>query len=74
MKMEYDFSKGKRGPVLPSMGKTRSSIYLDDAVLEAFRGAAERTGRGYLALINEALRAQLGLSEPVLTPEVVLPP
>jgi len=31
---EYDFSKGKRGAVIATTGKTRITIYLDDDVLE----------------------------------------
>ena len=37
MNKEYDFSKGKRGAVIASAGKTRITIMLDDDVLEAFR-------------------------------------
>ena len=28
MRQEYDFSQGKRGPVLRSRGKTRVTMYL----------------------------------------------
>ena len=42
--------------VLPQRGKTRITIYLDDDVLEMFRERAEKAGRGYQTLINEALR------------------
>jgi uncharacterized protein (DUF4415 family) len=59
MKAEYDFSKAKRGAVVPSTGKTRITIYLDDAVLEEFRLRAEAAGRGYQTLINEVLRDYL---------------
>jgi len=59
MRKEYDFSKGKRGPVLKNKGKTRITIYLDDAVLEAYRDKSEQLGRGYQTLINEALRESL---------------
>jgi uncharacterized protein (DUF4415 family) len=58
MKKQYDFSKGKRGPVvaLPK-GKTRITIRLDDDVLEWFRDAVDKAGGGnYQTLINEALR------------------
>jgi len=66
MKKEYDFSKGKRGPVLKNKGKTRITIYLDDAVLDAFRDKSEQLGRGYQTLINEALRESLASeSKPV---------
>ncbi len=54
---KFDFSEGKRGAVLPHRGKTRVTIYLDDAVLAAFRDAAESEGRGYQTAINDALRA-----------------
>lgn len=60
MRKEYDFSKGKRGPVVKPSGKTRITIYLDDEVLEAFRNRADASGRGYQTMINEALRAALG--------------
>jgi uncharacterized protein (DUF4415 family) len=56
MKTTYDFSKGKRGAVLPATGKTRITIHLDNDVLEAFRLQAAAQGKGYQTLINEALR------------------
>jgi uncharacterized protein (DUF4415 family) len=56
MKKEYDFSKGKRGPVLSSEGKTRIPIMLDDDVLAFFRDKAEAQGSGYQAMINAILR------------------
>lgn len=59
MRKEYDFSKGKRGAVVPQRGKTRITIFLDDEVLEAFRARADDSGRGYQTLINEALREYL---------------
>src|SRR5438046_46310 len=63
MKREYDFSKGKRGAVITTTGKTRITIYLDDDVLERFRERADSTGRGYQTMINEALRAHLRKSQ-----------
>jgi len=59
MKKEYDFSKGKRGPVIPNRGKTRITIYLDDEILEAYRRIGDEAGRGYQTLINEALRRSI---------------
>jgi len=58
MKKEYDFAKGKRGPVLPvPRGKTRITIRLDDDVLDWFRRQVHAAGGGsYQALINGALR------------------
>ena len=59
MKKEYDFSKGKRGPVLSvEPGKDRITIRLDKDILEYFRNQVERAGGGnYQTLINNALRA-----------------
>ena len=59
MKAEYDFSNAKRGAVVPQTGKTRITIYLDDAVLEEFRKRADAGGKGYQTLINDALREHL---------------
>jgi uncharacterized protein (DUF4415 family) len=67
MKKEYDFSKAKRGAVLDTAGKTRITMYLDDVVIERFRSLSEKTGKGYQTLINEALRAHLGVDEAPLT-------
>ena len=53
---EYDFRKGKRGPVIPQKGKTRITIFIDTDILEWFRDEAEREGRGYQTEINHALR------------------
>ena len=62
MRKEYDFSKGRRGAVIPSPGKTRITIMLDDEVIDQFRVKAEAQGVGYQTLINAALREVL-LSE-----------
>lgn len=59
MKDEYDFSAGKRGAVAPNKGKTRITIMLDDAVIEAARTAAETEGFGYQTVINNTLRHAL---------------
>ena len=59
MKNEYDFSKGKRGALISSKGKTRITIYLDDSILEEFRIRAENAGTGYQTLINDALKEYL---------------
>ncbi|MHB8255046.1 MAG: BrnA antitoxin family protein [Acidiferrobacter sp.] len=64
---EYDFSEGKRGAVLPTKGKTRITIYIDDDTLNAFRARAERAGGGYQTLMNEALKAALAKDEKPLT-------
>ena len=59
MKREYDFSQGKRGPVVPQKGKTRITMYLDNDVLEAFRTLSEQAGKGYQTIINQVLRDHL---------------
>jgi len=71
MRKEYDFSKGKRGAVISTTGKTRITIYLDDAVLKRFKTESERTGKGYQTLINEALKSYVGLSEQPVTQDLV---
>ena len=58
MKKEYNFSKGKRGAVVPTpKGKTRITIRIDDDILEWFRSQVDAAGGGnYQTLINNALR------------------
>ena len=71
MKKAVDFSRGRRGPVIPTRGKTRITIYLDDAIIERFRAMSEKTGKGYQTLINDAL-ASYGTedSQPITAIEV----
>ena len=61
MKREYDFSKGKRGAVVPSEpGKTRITIRLDNEILDHFRKRVHEMGGGnYQTLINDALHEHL---------------
>lgn len=56
MRKEYDFSKGRRGAVVASKGKTRITIMLDYDILAHFRARAEAEGTGYQTMINAALR------------------
>jgi uncharacterized protein (DUF4415 family) len=65
MKKEYDFSKGKRGPILPiPPGKTRITIRIDDEVLDWFRDKVNAAGGGnYQTLMNDALREYIRRSE-----------
>lgn len=60
MRKNYDFSKGRRGPIVKQSGKTRVSMYLDNDLLRALRARADAAGRGYQSMINEALREHLG--------------
>ena len=71
MKKVYDFSKGKRGAVIPTAGKTRITIYVDDAIIKRFKAQSEKTGKGYQTLINEALKSYVGLTEQPVTQELV---
>ena len=72
MNKEYDFSKGKRGPVVPpDPNKVRITIRLDRDVLEHYKGVVEEAGGGsYQSLINNVLREhmahQTGLLEATL--------
>ncbi len=59
MRSEYNFSKGKRGAVIASPGKTRITIMLDDDIIELFRQKAEVAGSGYQTEINRVLREYL---------------
>jgi len=61
MKRDYDFSKGRRGPVLPpEPGKTRITIRLDNEILDHFRKRVHEMGGGNSpSLINEALREHI---------------
>ena len=72
MKKEYNFSKGKRGAIVPApKGKTRITIRIDDDILDWFRGEVDAAGGGnYQTLINNALRDYItNQQEPI---EVIL--
>ena len=71
MKKEYDFSKGKRGPVVPPESvKTRITIRLDNDVLDWFRDKVNRQGGGnYQSMINQALREYMVQDKPL--PEIL---
>jgi hypothetical protein len=61
MKKNYDFTKTKRGAVLPAgTGKTRITIRIDDDVLEWFRKRVHEAGGGsYQTMMNRALREHM---------------
>ncbi len=71
MRAEYDFSKGKRGALIPAKGKTRITIYIDDSILDEFRARAEKAGYGYQTMMNEALKAFLEKNEKPVTASVL---
>jgi hypothetical protein len=58
MRREDDFSKGKRGPIVPlERGKTRITIRIDTKILNWFRERVHEAGGGnYQTMINEALK------------------
>ncbi|HLG22633.1 MAG TPA: BrnA antitoxin family protein [Candidatus Manganitrophaceae bacterium] len=72
MRAEYDFSKGKRRALIPTKGKTRITIYIDDVVIEEFRARAEKAGTGYQTMMNDALKAYLAGSTEGLITESIL--
>jgi CO dehydrogenase/acetyl-CoA synthase beta subunit len=67
MRDEYDFSKGRRGAVMPQKGKTRISIFIDNVVLDEFRARADKAGTGYQTMMNDALRRYLAESDHPVT-------
>jgi hypothetical protein len=71
MRTEYDFSKGRRGAITPQKGKTRISIFIDNAILDAFRARAERAGTGYQTMMNDALRRYLAEADQPVTEKVL---
>lgn len=58
MRKEYDFSKGKRGPVIPlPAGKIRITIRIDEDILDFFRDKVNSAGGGnYQTMMNNVLR------------------
>ena len=58
MKQHDDFSRAKRGAVVPvPKGKTRITIRIDDDVLDWFRDQVNAAGGGnYQTMINNVLR------------------
>ena len=71
MRKEYDFSRGKRGSVIKSPGKTRITIMIDDDVIEGYRAKAEAAGRGYQTLMNEILRSALAEDDRPVTAKML---
>lgn len=65
IKPAYDFSKGKRGAVIPNTGKTRVTTYLDNDVLAVLKALGESEKKGYQTVLNELLRKQLTPEKPI---------
>lgn len=68
MKNHYDFTKGKRGPVVKvPEGKEKITIRLDSDILNWFRRVVDEAGGGnYQTLINNALREYMEGKTPSL--------
>ena len=67
MKANYDMTNAKRGAVIAPTGKTRITIYLDDAVINGFKQRGEAAGKGYQTLINDALANALAEGDAPVT-------
>ena len=65
MKANYDFSKARRGAVLPAAGnKVRITIRLDRSILDWFKARVESQGGGnYQTMLNDALHSFIGHQE-----------
>ncbi len=65
MKANYDFSKARRGAVVPATeNKLRITIRLDKDIVEWFKTQVEAAGGGnYQTLLNDALREFIGHRE-----------
>lgn len=65
MKANYDFSKARRGAVIPALGnKIRITIRLDKEVIVWFKNQVEAMGGGnYQTLLNDALREYIKRQE-----------
>jgi hypothetical protein len=59
MEESDDVGDTHRGVVARAVKRVRVTMYLDVAVIEAFRTQAATRGSGYQMLINEALRHTL---------------
>jgi len=73
MRKEYNFSKGKRGPVIqPDLNKVRITIRLDADIIEYFKEQVHRAGGGnYQTMINEALRQYLAKKQEPINEETL---
>ncbi|CAB1066083.1 hypothetical protein D1BOALGB6SA_10882 [Olavius sp. associated proteobacterium Delta 1] len=73
MRKEYDFSKGKRGPVIqPDPNKVRITIRLDADIVDYFKEQVHRAGGGnYQTSINRVLREYLDKKQAPLNEETL---
>ncbi|MCP4751992.1 MAG: BrnA antitoxin family protein [Proteobacteria bacterium] len=61
MEEEYDFSKGKRGSIVPpDTNKVRITIRIDKPIIDYFKNEVHNSGGGnYQTLMNAALREHI---------------
>lgn len=61
MKAKYDFSKARRGAVVPPAGnKIRITIRLDREIIDWFKAKVEAAGGGnYQTMLNDALKQHI---------------
>ena len=73
MRKEYNFNKGKRGPVIqPDPNKVRITIRLDADIIEYFKDQVHKAGGGnYQTMINEALRQCLAKKKDPMNEETL---
>lgn len=73
MTSTYDFSAGKRGPIVPpAPGQTPITLRLDDDLIDWFRQRVNDAGGGnYQSLINAALREHIRRREGTILEETL---
>ena len=73
MRDQYDFSKGKRGPVITlDPHKVRITIRLDADIVDYFKKKVHEAGGGnYQTMINDALREYLNKTQAPLNLETL---
>ncbi len=55
MRDEYDFSKGRRGPIIPrDPDKVGVTIFLDTDIIDYFKKQVHKAGGGDFRMINHA--------------------
>ncbi|MBF0425796.1 MAG: CopG family transcriptional regulator [Magnetococcales bacterium] len=60
----FDFSNGKRGPILPQEGRTRVTVTLSSDIIAELSRRAEAEGTGLQQVMDNALRDHLRLPGP----------
>lgn len=61
----------KRGDLLRHLRAHGCELFIDNAVLDAFRTRAEKAGTGYQTMMNETLRHYLAEADQPITEKVL---